>query len=196
MALSYDQLTNKYKQAWTKLKKFENQNNNQNNFGEEGPYTTFDDDFTELEAEQIVIPLIQPTNTYLQQNYDIDLSENFASLDDPRIALIGQGVLRLEQLELEGKTIDTSWFDEPLIQKSFSYQNNFDEDPSSYDCALRAIGIEAVVKFFSSGTSSVAKAAIKKKALRKMITKIATRTSGIVGAAIAIHQFGDCMEWW
>lgn len=65
-----------------------------------------------------------------------------------------------------------------------------------YDCALRSIGIEAAVKFFSDGASSAAKSSIKKKVLRKMVTKIATRTLGVVGAAIAVYEFGDCMDWW
>lgn len=132
----------------------------------------------------------------MQQNYEIDLSQYFTSENDPRIALVGQAVLRLEQLELENKTIDTTWFDEPLILNSFTNINNFVDDPDTFDCAMRSLGISAAVELFNSGVSAVAKATVRKKAIRKVITKIASRTLGVIGAAWAIYEFGECMEWW
>ena len=69
-------------------------------------------------------------------------------------------------------------------------------DNDWYDCALRSLGIEALIKLFDSGISSAAKSTIKKKALRKMVVKVASRTLGVIGAAIAVYEFGDCMDWY
>jgi hypothetical protein len=31
---------------------------------------------------------------------------------------------------------------------------------------------------------------------KKLLTKVATKYLGYVGAAIAVYEFGDCMDWW
>jgi hypothetical protein len=156
--------------------------------------------FTEDEAIAIIQPLINPTVAYLQQNYDLNIHEYLAP-GDPNIAIAGSAALRLDALELENRYADTSIINVFELNSGglISGQiisNMADNEEDWYDCALRSLGIEAAVKMFDSGFSSVAKTTIKKKALRKMVTKIATRTLGVIGAAIAIYEYGDCMEWW
>ena len=58
----------------------------------------------------------------------------------------------------------------------------------AYDCALRAVGIDAVIELFNGKVTK----AIAKKAIRK----IASRALGWVGAAWAAYEFGDCMGWY
>lgn len=155
--------------------------------------------FTEEEAQAIIEPLMDPTVTYLQQNYELNIYE-YLTPGDPNIAIAGSAALRLDALELENRYADTLAIDVfnlggGLISGRINSVMS-EGEADWYDCALRSLGIEAAVKMFDSGFSSAAKATIKKKALRKMVTKIATRTLGIVGAAIAVYEFGDCMDWW
>lgn len=58
----------------------------------------------------------------------------------------------------------------------------------TYDFALSAVGIDAVLELFNGKVTR----AIAQKAIRK----IASRTLGWVGAAWAAYEFGDCMGWY
>jgi hypothetical protein len=57
-----------------------------------------------------------------------------------------------------------------------------------YDCALRAVGIDAVIELFNGK--------VTKQIAKKAIRKIASRALGWVGAAWAAYEFGDCMGWY
>ncbi len=154
---------------------------------DETPLSTL---LTEEEAIQIVSPLYNPTVSYLSQQYDIDLHEDIPH-GDARIAIIGGATLRLEYLEnIYNKTVDT------LTIETNNVFNRLETDPDFYDCALRALGISAAVELVNSGLNSAAKATIRKKALRKIIMKVALRTLGFIGAAVAIYELGNCMDWW
>jgi hypothetical protein len=156
--------------------------------------------FTEEEALAIIQPLMDPTVTYLQQNYEMNIYEYLAP-GDPNIAIVGSAALRLDALERENRYADTSVIHIFELGGAglFSGRMNTimrEGEEDWYDCALRSLGIEAAVKMFDSGFSSAAKVTIKKKALRKMVVKIAARTLGIAGAAVAVYEFGDCMDRW
>ncbi|WOC40372.1 hypothetical protein [Polaribacter sp. HL-MS24] len=69
-----------------------------------------------------------------------------------------------------------------------AYATNMDMEPDWYDCMLRSVGIDAVVELLKGKVTK----AIAKKAIRK----IASRTLGWIGAAIAVYEFGDCMDWY
>lgn len=58
-------------------------------------------------------------------------------------------------------------------------------------CALEAIGINAIGELINNGIKNMPKSAVK-----KVLKKVATRYLGYVGAAIAVYEFGDCMDWW
>ena len=148
---------------------------------------------TEPEAIQIVQPLIDPSVSFLQGYYDINIYQYFPA-GSPEIARLGALALRFKQLEDQGKAIDTSqmntWFGDNVAQA-----NNVDPEilssiaPSILDCAMDALGIPAALIVESAKSLSRA-------ALIKAATKLASRTLGWISLGIAIYEFGDCMDWW
>ena len=56
------------------------------------------------------------------------------------------------------------------------------------ECAIHASGIGALAE--------IARGHLSKKALKKAVRKVLSRTLGWVGAAWATYEFGDCMGWW
>jgi len=158
---------------------------------------------TEEEAEAIIQPVYDPTANYLLQNYDLNIFDFFQP-GDPRIAVAGALAVRLDCLDGRNTYVDTSFIElnpnayifNPTTYGSVMAPGEIGTSPGWYDCALRAFGIEAVVGFGQSNLSGAIKSMMKKSALRKMILKIATRSLGIIGAAIAMYEFGDCMDWW
>ena len=148
----------------------------------------------ENDAIQIVQPMIEPSAEFLQSNYDINIYEYFPA-GSPKIAQIGALALRLNQFEQMGQTIDTTnaeqWFMPPLemiSQANGEILNNATR-PSIVDCALDALGIPAALIVGSAKN-------LTRVALLKAAKKLVARTIGWIGAAIAIYDFGDCMEWW
>jgi hypothetical protein len=65
--------------------------------------------------------------------------------------------------------------------------------PSSqvFDCAMQALGINVVFELMGKGIEKMGKAAV-----RKLLTKVAVKYLSWVGVAIAVYEFGDCMDWW
>jgi hypothetical protein len=148
---------------------------------------------TESEAVQIVQPLIDPSIAFLQSNYDINIL-NYFPAGSPKIAQIGALAMRLNQLEMQGKSVDTSnfinWF---VPQIEVENQANGEilsyAQPSLADCALDALGIPAALIVGSA--KNLTRAAILKAA-----ATLVARTMTWIGTAIAIYDFGSCMDWW
>lgn len=106
------------------------------------------------------------------------LTETFGSDNDPRILTAGLIFAGLEDPEFRRNTASLLAF---LVQEP----ENGDKD--WFDCAIRAVGIDAVMEMLNGRiTASITKKAIK---------KIATRSLGWVGAAIAAYEFAKCMGW-
>ena len=106
------------------------------------------------------------------------LTEEFGSDNDPRILTASLIFAGLEDREFQRNTASLLAF---LVQEP----ENGDKD--WFDCAIRAVGIDAVMEMLNGRiTASISKKAIK---------KIATRSLGWVGAAIAAYEFAKCMGW-
>ncbi len=158
--------------------------------------TTFENTgfMTEAEATQIVQPLIDPSASFLQSYYEINIYAYFPA-GDPRIAQIGAMATRLKQLEDQGQSIDTSqgntWFLPPaeIVSQANGELLTNAANPSVFDCAMEALGIPAGLIMGSAKSFSRA-------ALIKAAKKLLFRTVGWIGAAVMIYDFGDCMEWW
>ena len=63
-----------------------------------------------------------------------------------------------------------------------------EEQPDWLECMLIAVGVDAIVEFVKGNVTE----AIAKKAIRK----IASRTLGWVGVALALYEYGNCMGWY
>jgi len=145
------------------------------------------------EASQIIQPVIGSSVDFLQYNYDINIYDYFPP-GSPKIAQIGALAFRLNQLEMQGKSIDTSAFDNwfvpgELVESQASGEILSYAQPSIVDCALDALGIPAALIVGSAKN-------LTRVALIKAAKKLVARTIGYIGAAIAIYDFGDCMGWW
>jgi hypothetical protein len=148
---------------------------------------------TDDEASGYVQPLLEPSADFLKSYYDINIYEFFPA-GSPNIAKLGAIALRFKQIEEQGKVVDTSqidgWFDTPVLvsQANGELLTNMAQVGVA-DCALDALGIPAGLLVGSAKSLSRA-------ALLKAAKKLLSRTVGWIGVAIAIYEFGDCMDWW
>lgn len=131
----------------------------------------------EEKAKEVLRPLIQGSKE-LFSAYGINESD-FEELEseDPRIAILGLALLSAKTNNNNRVAINLAG----LFATSVYAQN-------AYDCALRAVGIDAVVELFNGK--------VTKKIAKKAIKKIASRALGWIGAAWAAYEFGDCMGWY
>ncbi len=128
-------------------------------------------------TKKIIEPLIEASKE-LFSIYGVnenDFKEEFNS-NDPRIAILGFALLTAKR-----KNNSLAMNLSELFITNLHAQDTF-------DCAIRAVGIDAVIELFNGKvTKAIAKKAIK---------KIASRTLGWIGAAWAAYEFGDCMGWY
>lgn len=131
----------------------------------------------EEEAKEVLRPLIQGSKE-LFSVYGISESDFVEELDteDPRIAILG-----LALLSAKTNNNEVAMNLSGLFVTSIYAQD-------AYDCALRAVGIDAVIELFNGK--------VTKQIAKKAIRKIASRALGWVGAAWAAYEFGDCMGWY
>ena len=138
-------------------------------------------------SKEILTPLVKGSKELLK-SYGInesDFLEEFADLNDPRIAFVGLMILSADKKKEKDNLASINY---ASFFVASAYATNMDMEPDWYDCMLRSVGIDAVVELFNGKVTK----AIAKKAIRK----IASRTLGWVGAAIAVYEFGDCMDWY
>ncbi len=148
------------------------------------------EDKTEEEVKTLLLPLVYDSKELLF-NYGItenDLEEIFFDIDildtnDPSLIVISEIILAIEK-ENKKTAFNYSGL---LASPVFAYQQ-----PNYFDCALRSIGVTTIIDAFKKGIKGAAGKALLKKAIKK----VALRALGWVGAAVAVYEFGRCMEWW
>lgn len=130
---------------------------------------------------------------------DNKIIEEFGSVDSPDISVVANLVMALEEELQQDKRIDfmqESDFElASILGVSSLYAQQTQTEQDQLDtvggCIADAIGITAVFEILSNGANK----RMKKAAIRKVIRKVATRTLGVVGAALAVYDFVDCMDW-
>lgn len=165
--------------------------------GEEFPYMldaktqdeTQKDMILEMETRRVLSPLVHETRQLLRL-YQVDeryLRKEFGSPDDPRIALVGLMILVAERQEKSEVALN---FARAFGTLGYAQDETTLSEASKdwVDCLIVAVGIDAAVEFLKGNVTET----IAKKAIRK----IASRTLGWVGAAIAVYEFGSCMGWY
>lgn len=148
-------------------------------------------EITEEEAQEMTEPLVS-AGVDLIHSYgitDAEIITEFGSLENPDIAHVGLAIYRVDVLAAEGYTIED--FDDTdfeaiamLMGAEPAHATKF------YDCALQAVGITALIDLANGGLKKLGK-----KGVLKVIKKVAARSLGFVGAAIAAFEFADCMGW-
>ncbi|MDR0832852.1 MAG: hypothetical protein LBN93_01480 [Candidatus Symbiothrix sp.] len=61
-----------------------------------------------------------------------------------------------------------------------------------FDCAMQVLGVHAVYELITGGINRI----MTKAAVKTLIRKVAMKYMGVVGYALAVYEFGDCMDWW
>lgn len=165
--------------------------------GEKYPYlfevknldTTLKNTILEEETRRTLTPLVQGTRDLLRL-YNVDeryLKAEFGNPDDPRIVLVGLMMLVAERKEKREVALN---FARAFGTLGYAQDETTLSEANKdwVDCIIIAVGIDAAVEFLKGNVTET----IAKKAIRK----IATRTLGWVGAAIAVYEFGSCMGWY
>ncbi len=144
---------------------------------------TFSDEI-EVKAKKELTPIIENGLNVLYSYglTDKDILENFESLEDPKIALLALAIVSVESTEETHACLNSF-----LVNNSFAAQQG-QGSPSIGSCAMDALGIPAsLLMGTAKGTSA--------KAIMKAAGKLAGRTIGYIGLAIAIYDFADCMNY-
>lgn len=113
--------------------------------------------------------------------YD-DIEQYVDNIDDPRISIIGMVFIAFQEKGISNNIIRLK-------------SGSTEEDEFSYaqvmDCLGRAfLGINIADFVFGSATKFTMATALG------IAGRVASRTLGLVGAAVAIADFGDCMGWY
>ena len=122
-----------------------------------------------------------------------DISQYVDSVNDPKIALMGMIFVTLQKCNKnKGLTNDTGL----KKVKRFKAPNNEGDEPFPYgqivDCASRTItGVTA-----ADWATGKALGYFTLETALGIAGRCASRTLGVIGAAIAIADFGDCMGWY
>lgn len=115
-----------------------------------------------------------------------EISEEFGSLSDSRIALLGMLVYASEKAAKNKKTAFNPSYN--LFGNKVYAANAMVKMPVWAECAIEAIGFDV---FISASKVGFEKAI--KKGWKKAIGKIASRFLGPVGVAAAVAEFAWCM---
>lgn len=114
------------------------------------------------------------------------LAREFKNSEDPRIILAGLWFMAVERQGTSPRMLNRAQF---LSLGLFAQENSLtEEQPDWMECMLIAVGVDAIVEFVKGNVTE----AIAKKAIRK----IASRTLGWVGVALALYEYGNCMGWY
>jgi hypothetical protein len=122
-----------------------------------------------------------------------DLINQFGSLDPDRIALTAQIIVAEERLIDEGKTLSIfAQEDYELSSLSLVGLNSTPviDGNTVGGCLLEAIGIRAVVQVLVGDIAALGTAGVL-----KIVGNVASKYAGIIGAAVMVYQFADCMGW-
>ncbi len=114
------------------------------------------------------------------------LKKEFKDLNDPRILLAGVWLLSAERKDSQARSIHRAH----MFGLGFLAQENSltESQPDWMECMLIAVGVDAIVEFVKGNITET----LAKKAIRK----IASRTLGWVGVALALYEYGNCMGWY
>jgi hypothetical protein len=138
---------------------------------------------------------IKPDALTLIKSYGITEAEiisEFGSLDSEKIALTAQAILNTEELLANGKTLSI-FTDEDYQFASlsiFGVNQSLAQSDTVGGCIADAIGISAAFQVMNYGIQKLGK-----KGAYKLLKKIAGRTLGPIGVALAVYDFADCMGW-
>lgn len=155
---------------------------------QKGKIPTLLDRANQHKFQRLLGPVIAKSRKLLE-TYGITeefLLQEFKTPDDPRLLLVGLWVSQVERKGLPPRMRNQA----QLANFSLLFQENTlsEAKPDWMDCMIIAVGVDAIIEFAKGNVTE----AIAKKAIRK----IASRTLGWVGVALAVYEYGSCMGWY
>lgn len=114
------------------------------------------------------------------------LNNEFKDPNDPRIILAGLCFLATERQDGQARSINRAHLFDLGLFANHSFL--FGAQKDWMECLLTAVGVDAIVEFLKGNITET----LAKKAIRK----IASRTLGWIGAALAVYEYGSCMDWY
>ena len=140
------------------------------------------------QLQSILKPVLAKSASLLE-TYGISkdfLEQELGDPADPRMVLIGVWIAEAERRGLVAQQTHQA---QRADLGFFMQENTLDDDkPDWMECMIIAVGVDAIIEFVKGNVTE----AIAKKAIRK----IASRTLGWVGVALALYEYGNCMEWY
>lgn len=144
--------------------------------------TKFEDTNKEL---SVLLSELSSESLCMLESYGInyeDIEQYVDNINDPRIAIIGMVFIAFQEKGLSNNTIRL---------KSGATEGDEFSYGQVMDCLGRAfLGVNIADFVFGSATKFTMSTALG------IAGRVASRTLGLVGAAIAIADFGDCMGWY
>ncbi len=120
-----------------------------------------------------------------------DIAQYVDNEDDPRIALMGMIFITLQKTKKNASLNNSNGLQKNKRFKSKSTENDLFPLDKVKHCILDAVGLAIIADgVFGSATTFTLETAIG------IAGRVASRTLGVVGAAYAIVDFGDCMGWY
>ena len=121
---------------------------------------------------------------------EAEIISEFGSLEDPRISHAAQFILYEEELLLEGHTMNIfDSTDYSLVAFNFIGVNTLYAQTVG-GCLGEAAGINLIKDVFEGGIKKLGK-----KGAMKLVTKVASKYLGWIGAAVMVMEFSECMGW-
>lgn len=147
----------------------------------------------ESQAKETLLSLLEDSKKLLLE-YGIDdkiLKEQFGDENNPAIINLGMYILYINKQDSK-QTLSEAGFNHFFSFSTFADNNSSkdkDKEDTIVDCAMEALGVPT--ELILGGAKN-----LTTKAILKAAKKLATRTVGWLGAAYAVYEFGDCMNYW
>lgn len=128
---------------------------------------------------------------------DNEIIEDMGDLNSEEIIVGALAISGVETQAANGYDLidpddNTSLFTgEPRTIDIASAKSSLTTQSDTFDCLLQACGVTAIMEIMQQGIQNMPKSAV-----RKLLKKVATRYLGAIGAAVAVYEFGDCMNYW
>lgn len=123
---------------------------------------------------------------------DSEIAYDLNGISDDKLIEAAMGIIAIEDAANKGIELFDPADNTSLVTGLEKPLDQYGKKKSEVvHCALEAVGINAIGQLINDGIRNMGKSAVK-----KLLKKVASRYLGYIGAAIAVHEFGDCMDWW
>lgn len=148
------------------------------------------------EELQNIIDQVQASSLNLIRSYgisDAEIIAEFGSLTNPAINEAAMMITETDNLLAHGYTLDfldSQDYVSSLFSSFGTSAYAVQADPTVGGCIGEAAGITILTQAIQGGLKSLGK-----KGAMKLISKVASRYLGWVGAAVMVIEFSECMGW-